>query len=131
MVRRGVLADVARGRTGRPDPRRTPPDHVVTPGLRQRPRRIASASITLDAPIPAPILVLRRDRLIALRGPDILRMKGIVHIEGVPRPVVLHGVEHIVEPPVPLDCTPDTARAAGGPCASLRQAGSSCSLKGQ
>jgi len=68
--------------------------------------RIATASITLDAPIPAEVFDFWLDTLIALRGPDILRMKGIVHIEDVPKPFVFHGVQHIFEPPLPLEGWP-------------------------
>ena len=65
--------------------------------------RITTASITLTKPIPAQTFDFWLDTLIALRGPDILRMKGIVHIEDVPNPFVFHGVQHIFEPPVPLE----------------------------
>ena len=37
-----------------------------------------------------------------LRGPDILRMKGILHVEGLQYPFVFHGVQHIFDAPVPL-----------------------------
>ena len=37
-----------------------------------------------------------------LRGPDILRVKGIVHLTGVETPFVFHGVQHLFDPPVPL-----------------------------
>lgn len=44
--------------------------------------RITSISAIIDDPIPADIFDFWLDTLIALRGPDILRMKGIVHVEG-------------------------------------------------
>ena len=37
-----------------------------------------------------------------LRGPDILRVKGIVHLIGIEMPFVFHGVQHLFDPPVPL-----------------------------
>lgn len=64
--------------------------------------RIASASITIDKPIPASVFDFWLDMLIALKGPDILRMKGIVHVEGMEWPFVFHGVQHIFDQPVPL-----------------------------
>jgi G3E family GTPase len=64
--------------------------------------RIATASITLTEPIPAEVFDFWLDTLIALRGPDILRLKGILHVEGAPGPFVVHGVQHIFDPPVPL-----------------------------
>lgn len=64
--------------------------------------RIGSASIVLERPISADAFDLWLDTLIKLRGPDILRVKGIVHVEGVDTPFVFHGVQHLFDPPVPL-----------------------------
>lgn len=64
--------------------------------------RIGSASIVLDNPIPPAAFDLWLDTLIMLRGPDILRVKGIVHLEGIETPFVFHGVQHLFDPPVPL-----------------------------
>lgn len=68
--------------------------------------RIASASIEVEDPIPAAVFDFWIDTLVALRGPDILRMKGIVHVEGVEWPFVFHGVQHIFDAPVPLKSWP-------------------------
>ncbi|MEL6197641.1 MAG: GTP-binding protein [Pseudomonadota bacterium] len=64
--------------------------------------RIQSASIEVSDPIPANVFDLWLDTLMALRGPNILRIKGIVHVQGVDWPFVFHGVQHIFETPVPL-----------------------------
>ena len=64
--------------------------------------RIGSASIEVAEPIPANVFDFWLDTLIALKGPDILRMKGIVHVEGIEWPFVFHGVQHIFDAPVPL-----------------------------
>jgi len=64
--------------------------------------RIGSASIEVTEPIPAEVFDFWLDTLIALKGPDILRMKGIVHVEGIEWPFVFHGVQHIFDAPVPL-----------------------------
>jgi G3E family GTPase len=37
-----------------------------------------------------------------LRGPDLLRVKGIVRVEGEPGPVVVQGAQHLFHPPVTL-----------------------------
>jgi G3E family GTPase len=63
---------------------------------------IVSASIEIMEPVPANVFDLWLDMLIALKGPDILRMKGIVHVEGMEYPFVFHGVQHIFDMPVPL-----------------------------
>lgn len=64
--------------------------------------RITSASIEVPDPIPANVFDFWLDTLIALKGPNILRMKGIVHVEGLDFPFVFHGVQHIFDAPVPL-----------------------------
>ncbi len=46
------------------------------------------------------------DLLATLRGPDLLRVKGIVNVEG--KPVIVQGVQHIFHPPVHLDHWPSS-----------------------
>lgn len=46
------------------------------------------------------------DLLATLRGPDLLRVKGIVNVEG--QPVVVQGVQHIFHPPISLDRWPSS-----------------------
>lgn len=64
--------------------------------------RIVSASIDLPGSIPAGVFDFWLDMLIALKGPDLLRVKGIVHVEGMGWPFVFHGVQHVFDAPVPL-----------------------------
>jgi G3E family GTPase len=45
--------------------------------------------------------------LTALRGPDLLRVKGIVAVRECRGPVVVHAVQHVVHPPVELEDWPD------------------------
>ncbi len=78
------------------------------PPQAQHNHRIASASISLNEKIPANVFDFWLDTLIALKGPDILRVKGIVHIEGMDWPFVFHGVQHIFDPPVLLEAWNNT-----------------------
>jgi len=64
--------------------------------------RIGSTSLEVADPIPADVFDFWLDRLITLKGPNILRIKGIVHLEGIEWPFVFHGVQHIFDAPVPL-----------------------------
>jgi len=64
--------------------------------------RISSASIEVEEPIPASVFDFWIDTLIALKGPDVLRIKGIVHVSDMDWPFVFHGVQHIFDAPVPL-----------------------------
>ncbi|WP_019954435.1 CobW family GTP-binding protein [Yoonia vestfoldensis] len=79
-----------------------PAINLAAPSHHASDDRITTAAITLDTPIAPEVFDLWLDTLIALRGPDILRLKGIVHIKDLPTPFVFHGVQHIFEPPVPL-----------------------------
>jgi G3E family GTPase len=48
--------------------------------------------------------------LTSLRGPDLLRVKGLVNVEGEPGPVVVQGAQHVFHPPVTLDAWPSEDR---------------------
>lgn len=78
------------------------PSSVPTAPLPKHDARIGSASIVLNDPIPPEVFNRWLDTLIRLRGPDILRVKGIVHLVGIEMPFVFHGVQHLFDPPVPL-----------------------------
>jgi G3E family GTPase len=78
------------------------PSSVPTAPLSKHDARIGSASIVLNDPIPPDAFDRWLDTLISLRGPDILRVKGIVHLIGIEMPFVFHGVQHLFDPPVPL-----------------------------
>ena len=41
------------------------------------------------------------------RGESVLRIKGILNLEGQDRPVAIHGVQHLFHPPVRLERWPD------------------------
>lgn len=64
--------------------------------------RISSESIVIREPLQDKIFDVWLDTLIAMRGPQILRVKGIVFLEGIDHPFVFHGVQHVFDPPVPL-----------------------------
>jgi hypothetical protein len=70
--------------------------------------RISSVSMVFDDPIHPVMLDLWLDSLIAGRGPDILRLKAVIWVEGFETPFVIHGVQHVIDPPVRL------ARWTGG-----------------
>jgi G3E family GTPase len=50
--------------------------------------------------------------LTGLRGPDLLRVKGLVNIEGEAGPIVVQGVQHLFHPPVAMSAWPDADRAS-------------------
>jgi G3E family GTPase len=52
------------------------------------------------------------DTLMALRGPDLLRAKGLLNVEGCRGPVVVQFVQHLAHPPVELTEWPSDDRAS-------------------
>jgi G3E family GTPase len=48
--------------------------------------------------------------LTALRGPDLLRVKGLVAVTGCKGPVVVHAVQHVAHRPIELEDWPDGDR---------------------
>lgn len=65
---------------------------------------ITTLSLRFANPFGWPALAAALELLTTLRGPDVLRIKGIVNVEG--QPVVVQGVQHIFHPPVTLDRWP-------------------------
>ncbi len=51
------------------------------------------------------------DMIARMRGDDLLRVKGIVHLEDDPEhPLVIHGVQHLFHPPETLPAWPSDDR---------------------
>ncbi|HEY1310647.1 MAG TPA: GTP-binding protein [Pseudolabrys sp.] len=71
---------------------------------------IGSFVLTPDQPMPWPAFAKAMDTLIALRGPDLLRVKGFLAVEGCLGPVVVQFVQHLAHPPVELTAWPDGNR---------------------
>ncbi len=65
---------------------------------------ICTLSLRFDVPFDWTSFCAALELLTTLRGPDLLRVKGIVNVEG--RPVVVQGVQHIFHPPITLDRWP-------------------------
>jgi len=71
---------------------------------------IGSFVFTEDTPMPWPAFAKAMDTLMALRGPDLLRVKGFLDVEGCQGPVVVQFVQHLAHPPVELTSWPDDNR---------------------
>jgi G3E family GTPase len=71
---------------------------------------IGSFVLTQDQPMRWPAFAKAMDTLMALRGPDLLRVKGFLAVEGCQGPVVVQFVQHLAHPPVELTAWPDTNR---------------------
>lgn len=65
-------------------------------------KRIRSVSIILDEPLEDKVFDDWLTNLVALRGANLLRIKGLVFLNGIEAPFVFHGVQHIFDDPVPI-----------------------------
>jgi G3E family GTPase len=83
-------------------------DHEHAHDVNRHDDHISSFSVATDHAIGMMQLELFLQLLQSYHGPNLLRMKGIVKMQDDPtRPVVLHGVQHVLHPPVRLDKWPD------------------------
>ncbi len=72
---------------------------------------IEAFCLVLDKPISTLEFMAGLELLIASRGPDLLRVKGIINLLEKPEtPVVIHGVQHVFHNPVWLDKWPGEDR---------------------
>jgi G3E family GTPase len=72
--------------------------------------QVKSFTLIEDAPIAWEPFARAMETLIALRGADLLRVKGFLNIAGCRGPVVVQFVQHIAHPPVELAAWPDADR---------------------
>ena len=72
--------------------------------------RIGAFCVTLDEPVPWAGFVTWLEMLLAARGENVLRVKGILNVADEERPVAVHGVQHVFHPPVALPDWPDDDR---------------------
>ncbi|HEY4044540.1 MAG TPA: GTP-binding protein [Rhodopila sp.] len=68
---------------------------------------IAAFCLTLDTPLDRLPLTMWLQALVASRGANLLRVKGILNLKGHDRPVVIHAVQHLMHPPLSLAAWPD------------------------
>jgi G3E family GTPase len=94
-------------------------DRLIAPATAERSSFIAEAehsdgiaSFVLERqkPMQWPAFTRAMETLIALRGADLLRVKGILDVAGCQGPVVVQYVQHLAHPPVELQSWPDQRR---------------------
>ena len=83
-------------------------DHLVDVS---RHGSIVASHLTFSEPVDAALFESCLQMLMNFRGPDLLRVKGIINIAGMDLPMVIHGVQHVFHPPEILDKWPDGDRS--------------------
>ena len=72
--------------------------------------RISAFALTFDRPLDWTAFGIWLTMLLQAHGEDVLRVKGILNVAEASTPVVIHGVQHIVHPPIHLARWPDNDR---------------------
>ncbi|MBM3388863.1 MAG: GTP-binding protein [Betaproteobacteria bacterium] len=73
---------------------------------------IRSLSVSYSGSIALRYVASFLEDLVRDHGEQILRIKGVVAIAGREAPIAMHGVQHLLHPPVPLDGWADSDRTS-------------------
>ena len=73
-------------------------------------RGIRAFCLTFDRPLDWTAFGVWLTMLLHAHGARVLRIKGLLHVRGLPAPVVIHGVQHVIHPPAHLERWPDADR---------------------
>jgi G3E family GTPase len=68
---------------------------------------ISAFCVTLEQPLDWPAMAMWLEMLVASRGENLLRVKGILNLKGHDRPVAIHAVRHLMHPPAKLAAWPE------------------------
>src|SRR6185295_4603135 len=68
---------------------------------------IKSLSLRVEGPIDWTVFGIWLTLLLHRHGDKVLRVKGLLNVSDALGPVVLHGVQHVIHPPVHLEEWPD------------------------
>ena len=97
------------------------PDRVIAPATAERSGFVAEAEhsdgiasfvLETSGPIEWQTFSRAMETLTALRGADLLRVKGLLNVAGCRGPVVVQYVQHLAHPPAELETWPDENRSS-------------------
>lgn len=86
------------------------PAHAHHHDVNRHDAEISAFCLVFNAPLDWTAFGIWLSMLLHDRGEDVLRIKGLLNVVGSPMPVVVHGVQHLVHPPVHLERWPDGDR---------------------
>ena len=81
-------------------------DHDHGRDVNRHDDHIRAYCVYVNEPLPWQRVATWFEMLTMYRGPDLLRIKGILNVKETDKPIVLHGVQHMFHPPVELDHWP-------------------------
>ena len=79
-------------------------------GHDSHPAAVTACCFTFDSALDWTAFGVWMSMLLHRHGDRVLRMKGLLNVAGVPGPVLINGVQHLVHPPAHLDRWPDEDR---------------------
>jgi G3E family GTPase len=79
-----------------------PNKHGADPAPNKHGDKIRAFCMTHDQPVSMDDLKTWLQSISSLRGRDLLRIKGVVNVRGLPGPVIVQGVQHLMHPLVQL-----------------------------
>jgi G3E family GTPase len=82
--------------------------HDRAPDVNRHDDHIRAFCVYHEPPVSTVGLEMWLNMLAALRGANLLRVKGLLNVEG--RPVAIHAVQSLIHEPVPLEGWPDEER---------------------
>jgi len=85
-------------------------DHDHAHDINRHDDRIRSVCLTIEDPLPAQVFDSWLEMLVMFNGVNVLRVKGIINLAELEKPLVIHGVQHIWHPPEILKNWPSDDR---------------------
>jgi len=85
------------------------PDPIAL-DINRHDEHIRAFCFAIDEPLSEELASGWLELLLSFVGQDVLRIKGILNIEGRDQPVVIHGVQHLFHPPMTLAAWPSDDR---------------------
>jgi G3E family GTPase len=81
-------------------------------GVPRHDEAIHAVALTFDGPVDWTLFGLWLSMLLNRHGERVLRVKGILNVDGSAAPVAVHGVQHLVHPPIHMAAWPDEDRTS-------------------
>jgi G3E family GTPase len=85
-------------------------DEIDAHGTHEHTTGVQSFAATFNRPLDWTAFGVWASMLLHRHGADVLRLKGLLNVAGVPTPVLINAVQHIVHPPSHLEKWPDDDR---------------------